>query len=143
MPGYASIRLWEDSCDALFASTIDTAEVAHYTSKRRMPVRQQIAEPQPISAIYLLDSQADDSDEIAIRPLSGRDAFMCLMHYSFKLDPFDQRAAIADFPLLSQIAQLPLIFSLRYGHAYSQLPALHDAILQHSAKLLFTEGMRN
>jgi hypothetical protein len=143
MPGYASMRLWEDSCDALFASAADTAEVAHYSSKRRMPTTRQQAEPQAISALYLLDPQADSKGEIVIRPLSGHAAFICLLQYSFKLDPSDQHAAIADFPLLSQIAQLPLLYSLRYDHAYSQLPALHDAILQHSANLRCSEGTRS
>lgn len=137
IPSYPGVRLWGDSVEMLFAPTTAVAEVAHYTDKKRLSLREHpghfSAEHHRLRRMYFLAEPAshDPPAPITITRMTPREAFMELVSASFKLGVDDPGVLAREFQLFERIATLPLFYRLAHPHDYAQLPAVRAAILEH------------
>lgn len=90
---YRGARLWPDSISALFPTEPETAGIAHYSPKRRLPGvggASPAMSGAPLRAIFLLnDPMKEPAPATAIVPFGGKDALMLLVRRAFLLDSRD------------------------------------------------------
>ena len=93
VPTYSSLRLWNDSADALGRGIGRRHPVAAYSRKIRLTGSTSkipfCRTPAPLRCVYLLETRAARR-EVVIEPLSERDAFIALVRLAFRLDPYDR-----------------------------------------------------
>lgn len=137
LPTYPSLRLNADSLDALFPGLTDTAPVAGYSEKRRVPVAlPDLADSGvAVDALYLLADPADNDGAIHLTPLRPAETCLALIKHSFRLDLGDRAASALQLERCSHIARTVPAFRLDYPRDYSQHAALVQAITQHLAAL--------
>ncbi len=134
-PGYQGLRLWNDSLTALRLDRAEIDPVAGYTSKSRYaPARRAISvsrAPAKIAAIYsvLRDDDAAAASQIAIQPLSPREAIMELVSKAFRLDFSDRRVLSTQLSCFSRLARRVPVRSLRMPNDLSALPKVREAVL--------------
>lgn len=137
IPGYPGLRLWDDSIDQLFEEAPPLSEVAHYSEKKRLAVRDTelpyCDQRLPLCGIFFLAVHDDAfGPEIQIERLSVREAFMALMSYTFKLDIWNSEMLVADFIRIRQIAAGLPCYQLRFRHGFALLPRVREAILEYA-----------
>jgi hypothetical protein len=135
IPGYPGLRLWDSSIEQLFDEEPPLSEVAHYSEKKRLAVGganlPYCNERLPLGAIFFLGRHDDEArSDIQIEPLSGREAFMALTSYSFKLDIWSREALANDFRRMQQVAASTPCYRLSYRRDFALLPAVRAAILE-------------
>ena len=137
IPTYPSLRLNTDSLDALFPDQGQTAPVAHYTDKRRvpMPAPPDLARPLPVDAIYLLGEPAQDDAAPRIQPTSPAAVCLALIRHSFRLDLGDRIASAAQLRQCGAIASAVPGFELHYPRDHARGGELIEALLAHLAAL--------
>lgn len=131
---YPSLRLWPETVAGLFARAPDLAPMAHYSSKRRIILKNVgSSAPLPLASIYVLAPDAqDDVADISLTRLSPREACMTIISNSFQLDVTDRHRATSLLTVASNIAQQLPVFSLAYPRNFAVLPEVRQAILnQH------------
>ena len=134
---YPSLRLNTDSLQALFPDQADTAPVAHYTDKRRVPVPApaDAGQPTPVDAIYLLGDPAQDGDDVRIEPAHPAAICLALIRHSFRLDLGDRAASAAQLRQCGAIASAVPGFELHYPRDHARSDALLEALFAHLATL--------
>jgi hypothetical protein len=136
MPGHRSLRLWEDSQDALLPRDTPTAPTVHYTTKCRFVAGSKLGfcdQPRPLRAIYLLgEGKAGD---VAIQRINSAPALAGLLQHSFILDVGDRPGIGAHFDRLAKLANEAICFHLDYPRCYESLPAVLRAIRTNAASL--------
>lgn len=135
-PSRPSIRLWDDSRDAVLHVGRVTAPPADYTSKSRFLADEALAwcdEARPLRYAYLL---ADDGATVpTITPVRPSEAMVELVSYSFLLDIEEREALTRHFSQLSRLVSAVKVFRLDYPRDYASLPDVRQAILDHAAAL--------
>lgn len=134
-PSHASLRLWEDSLDALVGDDSPQAGPISYSSKTRLLAGDVLAhseESHPLLAAYVLESQEEPA--VAIRTLSGLDRHMAWLNNSFLLDVQDQDLLRQHFEWTHRISGTVPTFALDYPRDYGILPKVRDAVRQHAGK---------
>ena len=133
-PSHPSIRLWEDSEDALVdASTAQSIPIS-YSSKTRLLAGEALAysaEPQRLIAAYVLES--DESPDVVIRALAGLDRHMAWVYNSFLLDIEDPDLLKSHFDWTHRISSAIPTFTLDYPRDYGILPKVRSAVQNHAA----------
>jgi hypothetical protein len=136
MPSHASIRLWEDSHEALVPMEAQTAPPVHYTSKARIIAGDELAHsafPAPLGAIYCLGP--GEAQQIKLFQFSSADAVNTLLHNSFILDIGDRLHLGDHFSRLAHLAASVPCFHLDYPRCYEELPRVLTRIREHAASL--------
>lgn len=132
LPSHPSIRLWEDSQEALIVRGAAMAPPVQFTSKSRFLASDRIAfcsEPCQLHRGYFLgDSTAEDP---LIRRMRPSEALMELVKHSFLLDTKAQDLLAIHFEGLAALASLPIFFRLDYPRRFQDLPRVRQAILEH------------
>ncbi|MBA3974972.1 MAG: hypothetical protein C0504_12245 [Candidatus Solibacter sp.] len=128
-PSHPSIRLWEDSQEALLGGDIRFAPPVDYTSKARILAGESLRfcdEPRPLQRVYFL---RDDGVEDAVTtPMSPGEALMELTKHSFLLD-IEERELIANhFDRLARMVAQPVFRRLDYPRRYDELGMVRAAI---------------
>ena len=141
-PSHPSVRLWEDSREALLPDDAATAPPVHYTTKSRFSAGAQLRysdEPRRLAALYFLGNAglAAESD-VVIRCLDPARALCELLQHSFILDVEDRPRVRAHFVRLVKLANEAACFHLDYPRCYEDLPRVLRAIRAHAA----SEGRR-
>lgn len=135
LPSHASVRLWQDSEQALLPWPRHTlAPAVAYTSKARVLAGGSLTfctEPRPLLAVFHLDACA--SEAVHIAPARSADMLIHLVRNSFLLDVEERAGIAAHFDALARIAALPLHNRLVYPRDYAALPEVRAAILRHSS----------
>jgi hypothetical protein len=134
-PSHPSVRLWEDSVDALVDANSPTSVPISYSTKARLLAGEALAyndESQPLLAAYLLESEG--AADIAIRTLSGLDRHMAWVHNSFLLDIEDPGLLERHFDWTHRISSAVPTFALDYPRDYGSLPDVRIAIQKHAAE---------
>ena len=134
LPGHPSIRLWDDSRQALIPDTAQAAPPLDYTPKARLLAGDEAAfcdSPRPLGCMYFLGEGVADS--VAIEPVSGRDAMIELVRHSFLLDVEEKAMLQHHFSQLTELVSRPMFFRLDYPRDYEKLLAVREAVLAHSA----------
>ncbi len=133
-PSHASLRLWEDSLDALIGDDSPQAGPVGYSDKTRLLAGEALAhskESQPLLAAYVLDSQ--DQQAVSIRTLTGLDRHMAWLNNSFLLDVQDPEFLEQHFEWTHRISGAVPTFALDYPRDYGILPEVRNAVRQHTA----------
>lgn len=132
-PGHASIRLWEDSHDALVPPNVRLADPVQHTSKARVLAGgafTHCSQPLPLRRIYVLGTGAGNSPTFT--PIRPADALIELVKHSFLLDIEHRDLLARHFDELARIAAFPIHYHLDYPRRYDDLHDVRRAILDHS-----------
>lgn len=132
VPSHPSVRLWEDSEDALITHAVSRAPAVDYTAKVRLLAGDQIAfctEAQPLRRVYFLGDGT--APRLAIDAMAPAEALIALVKNSFLLDIEEQQLLAWHFDEMVRLAALPIFFHLDYPRRYEDLPQIRDAIINH------------
>jgi hypothetical protein len=131
-PGHASLRLWEDSVEALVAAGSPQAASISYSSKARLLAGEGLTydnESQPLLAAYVLGQE--DVATVTIQTLTGLNRYMAWLENSFLLDIEDRELLAQHYDWTHRISGAVPTFALDYPRDYGILPQVRDAVRQH------------
>ena len=133
IPSHPSIRLWQDSQEALMHAGTAMAPLVSFTSKARFLAGQGIPfcdESRPLRRVFFLGDGASETPTIeALRPA---EALIELVKHSFLLDIEARDMLVRHFDDLTRLAELPIYFRLDYPRDYEALGAVREAIFRHA-----------
>ena len=135
IPSHPSIRLWEDSQEALISTTAAVAPALDFTTKSRLLAGPDIAfcdQPRALRRIYFLGE--GEASAPTMKPLRPAEALICLAKNSFLLDVEARDMLAQHFDDVSRLAQLPIYFTLDYPRRYDALPQVREAIIRHACE---------
>jgi hypothetical protein len=136
LPSHASLRLWEDSVDALLAVETPQAAPVNYSTKTRLLAGDALAyseESQPLLAAFVLESA--DASDVTIQALAGLDRYMAWLGNSFLLDIEDHELLAQHFEWTHRISGAVPTFALDYPRDYGMLPDVRRAVRQRAAAI--------
>ena len=138
IPSYPGVRLWPEASEGIFSGPPQSAEIAHYTDKRRVsdPALVPFAEgPSALRCLYFLNDEGDAFlPEPAILPLRPREAFMKLVSCAFSLDVRDKVGLERQFEAIGQITTRLPCFQLEYARDFAMLPAVRRMIVDQPVR---------
>lgn len=132
-PSHPSLRLWDDSREALIAPGTAKAEPVSYTDKPRflagggLPFSRR---PQPLRAAYFLGEEVTEAT--AFTPMDGAGLLMEWVQHSFLLDLDDPAALGAHFAAVTAFSAAIPCYRLDYPRRYQALDEVRRAILEHA-----------
>lgn len=132
-PSHPSIRLWQDSEEALMPASASKAAPLQFTSKSRFLAGDEIVlcdQPRPLHRMYFLGG--GNATEPVFEPLKPGEALIQLVENSFLLDVEERETLIAHFDELCSLVQLPAWYRLDYPRRFEDLPRVRQAILDHA-----------
>lgn len=134
-PSHPSVRLWDDSENALVPENAALrAPVLDFTAKARLLAGPDIAfceQPQPLQLIYFLGD--DETDTTYFEPVGFAETVIQLAENAFLLDAKDKDLIAKRFADLARLANQVRFFTLQYPRSYDALPQVRAAIFQHAA----------
>ena len=136
LPSHASLRLWEDSVDALASGDSARAAAISYSDKARLLAGDVLTyenAPVPLLAAYALTGE--EPSEVSISPLSGAERHMAWIENSFLLDIEDRNLLARHFDWTHRIASQVPTFALDYERDYGMLADVRKAITTHAGTL--------
>jgi len=128
LPSYPGVRVWQSTADELAHDDANTADVAHYTDKRRIADLQGLpfaAGPEPLLALFVL---ADEQPTISVQRLTAAKALMAWAEFAYNLDITDAAFLRAHFESVGQLAAEVPAHALYYPREFSSLEAVRVAI---------------
>jgi len=142
IPAYSSVRLWQDSLDAVFADDQATKQrtrrMAHYTRKHNLQLQADAAAqgllPSPLKALFLLEPPAStgQAPSVRIAKANGMSAIMAIVEAQFALDVTDRDAVKRGFETVSEVAGCVPVWRLTYPRDFTLLSHVVDEIRQCS-----------
>lgn len=133
MPSHPSIRLWEDSQQALINTHASLAPPVSYTSKSRILAGDEIVfcpEPRRLHRVYFLGPGTAPAPRF--EALAPSAALIELVKHSFLLDIEERELLAAHFDELSRLTAQPLFYRLDYPRRYDALATVRQAIMEHA-----------
>lgn len=143
-PGHPSLRLWQDSEQALALTTQPHASAVDHTPKARILAGDTLHHaqaPRPLAAIYLLGDQTPTHPTVT--PLGPVQALHAVSAQAFQLDTTDRLRLASHFDQLSRLADRVPCFSLDYPRHYGALAGVRQAVTRHLRSLHHTETTLN
>ena len=132
-PSHPSVRLWEDSQEALVPQAMNLAPAVEYTTKARLLASEAMAfcdQPQPLRRVYFLGEGVTPSLKIeAVRPA---EALVELVRNSFLLDIEEKELLAWHFDEMVRLAELPIYYRIDYPRRFEDLPLVRGAIIRHA-----------
>ena len=131
-PSHASLRLWEDSVEALVVDDVPKASQITYSSKARLLAGDALAysdQQAPLQAAFVLSSA--DAKEVEISSLSGLNRYMAWLENSFLLDVEDHELLTRHFEWTHRISGRVPTFRLDFPRDYAMLSNVRKAVRQH------------
>jgi hypothetical protein len=135
IPSHPSVRLWEDSQDALEVGSAAMAPAIDFTTKARLLAGGGLAhcaEPRPLRRIYFLGP--GDASAVDIQPMKPTEALIALTRQCFILDVEQQDALATHFEDLCRLSNMHIHFQLDYPRRYEDLQRVRDAIVRHASQ---------
>jgi hypothetical protein len=133
LPSHPSIRLWQDSEEALVAGAAQKAPAVEFTSKSRFLAGGGIAfcgEPRRLRRVYFL---GEGSGQARIfERMAPSTALIELVKHSFLLDIKERELLVTHFDELSGLASQPIFYRLDYPRRFEDLPQVRQAIIEHT-----------
>src|SRR5260370_41636294 len=133
-PGYARIRLWPDSAEALYGSADVLPRLAPTWDKRYVDLTKDSFQfqksPLPLAAAYILEERALDCADFRIESLSTKEALLSLIGNTYATNLMDRRMRGREFEILRRvIADVPIrrVFP---PNDYESLPQLCNMIVE-------------
>lgn len=136
LPSHPSLRLWEDSLEALIDNTTRRAAAINYSTKARLLAGQALshrAKPQLLLAAFVLEQR--DASRISVRELAGAERHMAWVNNSFLLDVEDQGLLAKHFDWTCRISATIPTLALDYPRDYGMLKDVRDVVRQRVANL--------
>jgi hypothetical protein len=133
LPSYPSIRLWEDSKDALFAEDVPIALPVQYTCKPRFLADENLAfcgTARALQRFYFLGEGG--AGTVEFMPLGPSEALIELVRHSFLLDIEEQDVVSRHFDRLARLVSRPIFYRLDYPRRYEALAHVRHAIIEHA-----------
>ena len=133
LPSHPSIRLWQDSEEALIAPGTPAAPPLSYTSKSRFLAGDRLAfcgEARPLRRVYFLGDGS--AEAVALRRLSGSEAMIEWVRHSFLLDVEEKPRLASHFDQVAALANEPIHYALDYPRRYGELARVRAAIVAHA-----------
>jgi hypothetical protein len=134
-PAHPSVRLWEDSRQALLPDDARRAPALPYTVKERFVDEQLIPcsrDPLPLSRAYFLGE--GHASDVRIEPMTAQDAHMAWVRHAFLLDPHDPARMRSLFAQVAAIAEQGLSYRLDYPRRYDALDEVREALREHASR---------
>ena len=131
LPSYPGVRLWPSTAGEVLREGTHTAEVAHYTLKRRVSdpdVLPYATGPAPLRRLFFL---GDDASEVRFERLPPGRAFMALVEFAYNLDIQDTAFLRRQFDTVGRLTADVPAYAIHYPREFSALPAVREAILRH------------
>lgn len=132
MPSHPSIRLWDDSEQALIGAGVAKAPQVQFTSKARFLAGEDVVfceQPRPLRRIYFLGDGTQQ--QVTFERLSAAEALIELVKHSFLLDIEAREMLAAHFDELSRLVSQPLCYRLDYPRRFENLASVRQAIVAH------------
>lgn len=132
-PSHPSIRLWQDSKDALSPRDADEASALPYTAKCRINAGGGIVfcdEPRPLSAVFILEDEG--ARDVQLERIRPADALIRWVRHSFMLDVEDDDLVAGHFERVSRLVTKIPCYSLDFPRRFDQLPDLRQMIVEHA-----------
>ena len=131
LPSHPSLRLWQDSQEALIGPEAKSAPPLPYTAKARLLAGSGLAfcaRARPLRrAFFLGESHAT---AVTFEPLSATQALVEWVKHSFLLDPEERPALASHFDSVAALAGRVRCFRLDYPRRFEELPRLRRAIVR-------------
>jgi hypothetical protein len=131
LPSYPGVRLWPSAAGEVLREGTHTAEVAHYTLKRRVSdpdVLPCASGPAPLRRLFFL---GDDAGEVSFERLPPGRAFMALVEFAYNLDIQDTAFLRRQFDTVGRLTADVPAYAVHYPREFSALPAVREAIVRH------------
>ena len=131
-PSHASLRLWDDSYEAISHLTMKTEPAISYTSKVRVLAGENLpfcAQDRVLKHLYILG--AGTSKGVSITPVSSQDSFIEMRRHCFLLSIDEHEMLAHNFRQLADLSRLPIFFKLDYPRRYDMLPQVRAAVVEH------------
>ncbi len=135
LPSHPSIRLWEDSQEALMDAQAQLAPPVSYTSKSRFLAGDRVAfrdRPRPLRRVYFLGE--GDAQAIAFERLKPGEALIELLKHSFLLDIEERQMLAAHFEELSNLVAQPIYYRLDFPRYFHRLAEVRQAVIRHATE---------
>ena len=137
-PLYPGLRLLPDAVRSVLNNLVGTEPSAAYSQKRRLGPDQSTirfhAGPAPVARIYFLDAtHSSSSGYTSITPVSPRDAFVKLLHFTFLMDVTEPETLMREFQWLSRAATSTQYHQLSFRRDFRTLPEVRERILRDLA----------
>jgi hypothetical protein len=133
-PSHPSIRLWQDSQEALVASGVVTAPPVDFTSKSRFLAGSELAfcdQPRPLRRVYFLGDGS--AEALTFQPMTAAEAMVEWLKHSFLLDVEEQPLLASHFDQVARLAnRKPIYFRLDYPRRFEELANVRQAIVEHA-----------
>jgi len=131
LPSYPGVRLWPSAAGEFLRDDTPSADVAHYTVKRRIgdaDVLSYASGPAPLQRLFFL---ADDASEVSFERLAPGRAFMALVEFAYNLDIKDTAFLRRQFDTVGRLTADVPAYAIHYPREFAALPAVRAAILRH------------
>jgi hypothetical protein len=135
LPSHPSLRLWQDSEDALVTAEVPLAPPVQYTSKARLLAGKGLLfceEARPLHRVYFLGEGS--AAEVAFTPVGASQALIELVKHSFLLDIEEQALLAGHFDRLTRLVARPIFYRLDFPRRYEALAQARQAILEHATE---------
>lgn len=131
-PSHPSVRLWQDSLNALGSESLPAGRTIAYNSKVRIPAEagriRMAVHPTPLRRAYFLgDGQADS---VQLRAITGHAAALRWIEHAFVLDVRDPATMKANLEHAAWLANLGISYELDYPRDFAFLPAVRHALME-------------
>ena len=140
MPSHPSIRLWDDSHQALISTDALTAPPVQFTSKSRFLAGEDIVfcdQARPLRRIYFLGPGT--SPQLTFERVKPAEALIELVKHSFLLDIEERDMLAAQFDEFSKLVSQPICYRLDYPRRYEDLVLIRQAIVKHALNEVETQ----
>jgi hypothetical protein len=135
LPSHPSIRLWEDSGEALIRPGAQAAPALEVSSKSRFLAGEDMVfcdQPRPLRLVYFLgDGRAS---EITFQHMSAAEALVEWVKYSFLLDVEERPLLAFHFDEVAKLANQLICCRLDYPRRFEELVGVRLAIIEHATK---------
>ncbi len=131
LPSHPSLRLWQDSQEALIGPETKTAPPLAYTAKARLLAGTGLAfcaQARPLRRAFFLGEGG--AAEVTLAPLSAAQALVEWVKHSFLLDPEEKPALASHFDRVATLAGRVRCFRLDYPRRFEELPRVRQAIVR-------------
>jgi hypothetical protein len=134
-PGHPSVRLWDDSEQALIAAGAEAAPALPFTSKRRLLAAHELRfsdRSVPLRRVYFLGDGS--ADRVTIERMDATDVLIELVKASFLLNMDDKLRLASHFDEVARLARRPIHYRLDFPRRFELLARVRHAVLEHAQR---------
>lgn len=135
-PSHPSVRLWDDSAQALASGRDMRRSSVCFSSKSRLYAGDSLAyADQPTKILAAFELVDDGARHVEITPLQGVGRYMAWLRNSFLLDIEDHDLLSSHFEWTHRVSGATPTFRLDYPREYAMLDRVRRTLADHLAAL--------